>query len=800
MSPRFPVVPLLIALLLAAPAVSLAEIEDGGQFTKYVQPFLRKHCIKCHGPDKQKAKLRLDQLGKDFSTGTIEKWQKVFTLLHQGDMPPESQPVPPKQEIQRVLSWVKDYSASARKATGSGSFRRLNRREISNSLNDLFGLHVDFAAMLPPDGLKDDFDNRAETLRISNALLETYLDVTRRVVHNTHIWGTQSPPREHLFDFRELSKDPKKASKRPEFSRFSIQKYLKPEGLRIYPITPLFGGPLDNSVRGGKYAASKIVLNEVDQDGLVSIEVKFHAEAKDNDRTPRLLIFLNSREVAECDVTGTLEKPQVAVVHCFVEDLPAKLNDEGKRFLGIGFNNIYPQEGGKGQGGDEYKKGTSVYIQSVRVIDRLRVQRPLSGLRGAEKTLTALQEEELVSVYLRHFLSRAYRRPVGDISQWMKRYQSLRQGRASISAALRACMQAALSSPGFLYLASPEGLQGEALHYAIASRLAYFLWSTTPDQQLLDLAKRQQLLDPKVLDEQVERMLRHAYADRFYRNFALRWTGLQSLDVPFEEKDSWHRAQRFVEQAMQEQAVAFFRETVEHNLKAETFLDSEFAMLNDVLAAYLGYPGRFDASFRRVSLKPNDPRGGLLGQAGIMALTGNGKPPITRGVWMLRKVLDDPPPDPPLNVPELNAKDPKLSQKPVREQLRVHQEHADCAVCHRKIDSMGFAFEQFDPTGRWVEFKRGKGKEETPIDTAGRMPRGETFETYEEMKTILREHYQHDFARGLTKSLLAYAVGRELHPQDLDTVRAVLQRFETEQYPLKDIIKALVTSDAFLTR
>lgn len=360
-------------------------------------------------------------------------------------------------------------------------------------------------------------------------------------------------------------------------------------------------------------------------------------------------------------------------------------------------------------------------------------------------------------------------------------------------------MQVALSSPDFLYLASPEGLQGESFHYAIASRLSYFLWSTSPDQELLELAEKQQLLDPKVLDGQVERMLRHPNADRFYRNYALRWTGLQSLDVAFDEKDAWYRAQRYVEQAMQEEAVAFFREVVEDNLSAELLLDSDFAMSNDVMAAYLGYPGKFDATFRRVSLKADDPRGGLLGQAGIMALTGNGKPPITRGVWMARKILDDPPPDPPLNVPDLNAKDPSLSKKPLREQLRVHQEHADCAVCHKKIDPLGFAFEHFDPTGRWMEFEK-RGKEKVAIDTAGHMPRGEEFQTFDEMKRILVEEYQHDFARGLTKNLLAYALGRELHPEDLETVNAVLQQCREKQYPVKDIIKALVQSDACLHR
>lgn len=790
---------ILVFVLLCALLLSPSAVTAEGVGELQVQSFFRSHCIMCHGPEKHEADLRLDQLSGNYDPQSIEKWRKIFTALHQGDMPPEPQPAPPQQETQHVLSWMKDYFVGARKAAGSGSFRRLNRREISNSLDDLFDLNIDFTHLLPPDGLKEDFDNRAETLRISDTLLETYLDVTRRVVNNTYIAGERSPSKEHRFDFVELSKDPKQAGKQSELSSFSIEKYLTPEGLRIFPITPLFGGPLDNSVRGGKYAASKIILNEIDQDGLVRIEVKFHAGENDNDRIPRLIIFLNSREVAEYNVTGTRDQPQVAVLDYYVEDLPSKKNEQGKVILGIGFNNIYPQEGGRGQGGDEYKNGTSVYIQSVEAIDGYQVQRPLTDERDADQPLSPAHENELVRAYLTRFLSQAYRRPVGDVSKWMARYQSFRQSGASISDSLRACMQVALSSPDFLYLASPEGLQGETLHHAIASRLSYFLWSSSPDQKLLDLAQEQQLLDPRVLDGQVERMLQHPNADRFYRNYALRWTGLQRLDVPFDEKDTWYRAQRYVEQAMQDEAVAFFREVVERNLSADQFLDSDFAMRNDVMAAYLGYPGKFNASFQRVSLQADDPRGGLLGQAGIMALTGNGKPPITRGVWMLRKVLDDPPPDPPLNVPDLNAKDPSLSKKPLREQLRVHQEHADCAVCHRKIDPLGFAFEQFDATGRWVEFGK-RGKENVRFDTAGHMPRGETFQTLDEMKQLLRDEYQHDFARGLTKNLLAYAVGRELHPEDLETVDVVLQQFTSKQYPVKDIIKALVQSDAFSRR
>ena len=224
----------LVLLLLLSPSAVTAE--DAGELQ--VQSFFRDHCIKCHGPDKQEADLRLDQLTSNFEFQSIATWQKVFTVLHQGDMPPDSQPAPSNEETQRVLTSVKSYFVSARKAAGSGSFRRLNRREISNTLDDLFGLNIDFTHLLPPDGLKEDFDNRADTLRISDTLLETYLDVTRRVANNTYVWGKPSPNQKHHFDFLELSKDPKEASKHPALSGSSLQKFLKPDGLRIFPICP----------------------------------------------------------------------------------------------------------------------------------------------------------------------------------------------------------------------------------------------------------------------------------------------------------------------------------------------------------------------------------------------------------------------------------------------------------------------------------------------------------------------------------------------------------------------------------
>ena len=785
----------LLNLLIATSPAFAAELQEP---TPHVQSYIRTHCVKCHGPDKSKAELRLDQLIGSSELSSAKTWHRVFEVLHQGEMPPDSEKEPTGEDTRRVLSWMKGYFASAREIAGSGGFRRLNRREISNSVNDLLGLNVDYTKLLPPDGLKEDFDNRAEALRMSDPLLENHLEVTQRIVDSIHILGSPPNRKERYFDFADLYNNLKKATQSPELRRIS-KKYFRQEGLRIHPIQPLFADSLSRAVRGGKYAGTHIALDEFGRKGLVRVEVSFYAEPKESEHVPRLIVFLNSREVSNYAVTGTPEHPQQAVIDYYLEGLPKLTNQEGAPLLGIGFSNVYPEEGGKGEGGNEYKDGTSVFVQSVKISGGLQVERPLLEGGDPDQQLSPDREEALVREYLTRFLSQAFRRPVSDVDVWFRRYQSFREGGISVSESLKACMQVALSSPGFLYLTPPEGLSEEAQQYAIASRLSYFLWSTGPDEKLLELASRKELLTPAVLDRQIERMLQHPYAHRFYRNFALRWTGLRGLDIQFDSKDIWHRTQRYLEESMKGEAVAYFREIVGQNIGAVQLLDSDFAMVNDVMAAYLGYEGKFDASFRRVHLDPSDPRGGLLGQAGIMALTGNGKPPITRGVWMLRKILDDPPPDPPLDVPELNSKDPELLKKPFREQLRAHQEDPDCAICHRKIDPLGFAFEHFDPVGRWQEMGK-RGKETVAIDTAGHMPRGEEFQTFDEMKEALKSGYRDDFARGLTTNLLAYAVGRELTPEDLEDVNEVVERLKPDGFPMKEMIKAVVQTETFLNR
>jgi hypothetical protein len=271
---------------------------------------------------------------------------------------------------------------------------------------------------------------------------------------------------------------------------------------------------------------------------------------------------------------------------------------------------------------------------------------------------------------------------------------------------------------------------------------------------------------------------------------------------------------RYLKASLQDETVAYIRQLLAENRPARELLASDWTMMNDILGRHYGYPAIVEPALRKTALRPDDPRGGgILGHAGIQSMLcwmGDNWV-IYRGAWTLRRVLDDPPPSPPLEVPELNPSDAKNHGKPFKELLRQHQFDAKCAVCHQKMDPLGFAFQNFDLSGRWriVEHEqytkrdldgkiewRGVGKTR-PVDAAGRLPRGEAFNSYTEFKRLLSERYVDDVVRGLLKNLSLYATGRQCDIDDLATIRAIMKEHESRGYPLRNMVKSLIRSDIF---
>ena len=350
-----------------------------------------------------------------------------------------------------------------------------------------------------------------------------------------------------------------------------------------------------------------------------------------------------------------------------------------------------------------------------------------------------------------------------------------------------------LASPNFLYLQRTGAGNDEHHEFAIASRLSYFLWGTMPDTQLLELAAKEKLTNHDVLVKQVRRMLADDRSQTMVNQFIDQWLDLDGVQRVAIDKDRFKDFWDETKVAMQQETRLLFAELMHHDLSALNLIDCDFTMLNDHLAQHYLIPGVHGPEFRRVALSADDQRGGVLTHGSVLYRGSDGKDshPIRRGVWLLKRLLDDPPPDPPPNVPDLDQTDPKLSGLPLKKQLALHRENQACANCHQKIDPWGIAFEDYSAVGRW----RGE-KDKTAANTT--LPDGSEITSLNDLKSHLIEHRKQDFARALTKNLLTYALGRSLDFSDEPLVESLAADFQDHDFQIRWLIEAIVTSDAFL--
>ncbi|MGE3808628.1 MAG: DUF1592 domain-containing protein, partial [Gemmataceae bacterium] len=426
-------------------------------------------------------------------------------------------------------------------------------------------------------------------------------------------------------------------------------------------------------------------------------------------------------------------------------------------------------------------------------------------------------DPECAARLLHLWIERAWRRPVraAEEERFLDLYRKLREQGLSFDDALRAACQSVLLSTRFRYLAAPTDKDDVVAQHAIAARLAFMLWGAPPDAELRQLAAAGKLRQPAVLDAQVDRLLADPRSEQFFRPFVIQWL---EMEQPITIASSHIRKQdfrfaRYLKASMRDETVAYVTRLFSANRPARELIDSDWTMMNDILARHYGYDGIDGSGLRLVKLRARDPRGGgVLGQAGIQSMLCwmGSNWVIYRGAWTLRHILDDPPPPPPLEVPELNA----AQGKTFKELLRQHQENASCAICHRKMDPLGFAFQNFDISGRWRDVEHesyamsdldgkiawcGVGKTR-PVDTLGRLPRGEEFKTFAECKQLMIKHYQDDVVRGVLKNLVIYGAGRLPDVHDLAELKRIMKEQQPAGYPMRELLKALVRSPIFLGR
>jgi hypothetical protein len=791
------VVVCVVATLLGASLILANEGEDWGS---KVKPILQRHCYDCHGPERQESMVRLDQLSTDLlnDRAAVETWHEVLHVLDAAEMPPEDQTQLTEADLELLTTELRTQLSAADEASratqGRVVMRRLNRQEYQNTMADLLGIDMDYARDLPPDAVSSDgFTNNGQSLQMSAIQLEYYLANARRALDRTIVTG----------DAPEVV--------RQEWTESNLNEWL------------------GNAVRTNRLQRSQEFLatmkEKYPETGEFLIRVTLSAEIEEGQGFPLLEVSLGyrpdteilMREFETVEVTSTDE--QVFEFRGRLEEFPLPVRGQGKYpGLVVRVRNQYddlsprPAEE-KVDDKRSYPNEpqlAALQVKKVEFVGPVFETWPPKNHRAILFESPRRNSDELAytSEVLRRFMSRAYRRPVRDdeLKKALQFFESIRPEFPTYEEAVIETLALVLIRPEFLYMVEPAGDEKRAANdWEVASRLSYFLWSTMPDSELLDLAEKHQLSDPEIRRAQVDRMLNDPRSDRFVEQFAAQWLQLNNMQSVAIQPKLYPQFDERLREDMRRESVAFLREMIDHNLGLEHFFRSDFAMLNGRLAQHYGLEGVVGETFRRVDLPEGSPRGALLGQGSFLLAnsTGADSHAIRRAVWIRDRLLNDPPAPPPPDVPSLEESTPNFHELSVPQQLEVHRQKPSCANCHRNLDAWGIALENFDALGQWRdEVRRLKdGQVVTlPVESAGELPGGVDLDGVASLQEHLVQQYRESFVRALTTRLLGYALGRRVERSDQEAISALADEVLQKDLGMRDLINELVLSDPFNTK
>ena len=802
-------------------------------FQESVGPILNKSCLPCHGPEKSEGRLRIDQLNPDLLTGPdVERWSEVYNALSKSEMPPEDAPDYALADADRgrIVDWLSEELNQAslvrRNSKEHSSFRRLTKYEYNYALQDLLGLPYALANKLPPETASEDgFKNSSELLQMSVMQFETYRELGLKALKRATVSGERPQAVTYVISMpEEMSKakstkddtaadEGKKNKRKP---RNEQQLFHRETGESI----PFPGGktmPRADAVVGQTPAVSQVVLvlprsHELKLDldrflpdeGIMRVRLRAGRSTMNPDEYASLRLIFSahtsnnanfSQTVGERDipVTASADDPQWIHFDIPLSDIQRnpfrKLETTFPRrdeFLHI--HNVSNSHGGEDP--------LQVLIDHIEISAPFYEQWPPkthtdiffeSGSRSDEQ----VYGREVLS----RFLKRVWRRPVTspDVDQFMDLFARYRPGFATFEDAMVEVLATALATPEFLYLtqrATADETQPSSRisEVEFASRLSMFLWSSIPDDDLLKLAEQGKLREPDVLTAQVNRMLEDPRSRRFSQNFVEQWLGLDRMS------SVTHVNENSLRESMQEEPVAFFEEVLKNNRSVLDFIHSDYALVNERLAAHYQIPNVYGPHFRNVPITPQTNRGGLLTSAAIMTMNSDGTDshPLKRGVWMLRRILDDPPPPPPPNVPEVDLTDPRILQMTLKERIADHRDNAACVSCHSRIDPWGIAFENYDALGVYRTHIKNQ-----PVDATSELFNRQTLEGIDGLKRYLLTDRQDQFARAMVHKLTAYALGRPLSFGDRADVDSLTAQFRRRDDGLGDLIHLIVSSSVF---
>ena len=802
-------------------------------FQQSVAPLLNKNCLTCHGPKKSEGRLRVDQLNPDLLTGPdVERWREVYNALSNSVMPPEDEPDYALAETDRgnIVDWLSGELNKAslirRNSKAHSSFRRLTKNEYNYALQDLLGLPYTLETALPPESVSEDgFKNSSELLQMSAMQFETYREVGLKALKRATVSGERPQAVTYIISMQEeMNRAVSGTDAKPfnanqgEYSKYRHQQHLlnreTGKGIQFSAGKSM---PQPEAVAGQTPAVSPVVLvlpasNELKLDldrflpdeGMMRVRIRAGRSTMNPDEYASLRLIFSahtsnnanfSQVISERDipVTESVETPQF--IHFDIPLSDIQRNPFRK------LTTTFPRR-------DEFLHIHNVSNANDReerlnvLIDYIEISAPFYE-QWPPKTHTDIffdsdhksDEEVYGREVLNRFLRRVWRRPVTsqEVDQFMVLFGKYRPEFSTFEDAMVEVLAAVLASPEFLYLTqrvtaeetqSPKSLSDLEL----ANRLSVFLWSSIPDDELLKLAEQEKLKEPDVLSNQVKRMLADPRSRRFTQNFAEQWLGMDGLN------NVTHVTDTSLREAMREEPIAFFDEVLRQNQSIMDFIHSDYAVVNERLAAHYQIPKVYGPHFRKVPIDSQMNRGGLLTGAAMLTMNSDGKDshPLKRGVWMLKRILDDPPPPPPPNVPEVDLTDPEILKMTLKERIANHRNKSACISCHSRIDPWGIAFENYDALGAYrTQIKNH------PVDATSDLFNRQTLDGIDGLKRYLLTDRQDQFARAMVHKLMAYALGRPLSFGDRADIDSLTAQFRRQDDRLGDLIHLIISSKLF---
>ena len=769
----------LTGILLAAPTAKPAPASAPDR------ALLDQYCVTCHNQKLKTAGLLFDRMDVSRLGENAEIWEKVVRKLRGGMMPPQGMPRPDAATTEAFigqLAGALDRASAANPNPGRASLHRLNRTEYGNAIRDLLDLNVDVTNLLPADDEANGFDNIADVLKVSPSLLEQYLNASREISR----LAVGDPAIHPVSQVYQLPPD------LPQDDQIEGLPLGTRGGILIHHNFPLdaqyeFSVGLLRNIVGYITGLEFAHQLEISIDGQRVFLAPVGGE-EDNKLMDTNLGVAGDTLDARLKTRVAVKAGPHAVAVTFLRRDSAESDEPLEPFT---------------------RDHDLQNMNGLPLIEHVQITGPFDASGPGEtpsrrrifscRPAKGSDEMPCTRRILSTLARRAYRGPVSDrdMEMLLSFYQKGRN-RGSFDDGVETALRLILANPKFIFRSEidPAGTAPGAIHrlndLELASRLSFFLWSSIPDDELLQAAEQGKLHDPAVLEQQVRRLLADRRAGSLIDNFAAQWLFLRNLPATQRDQGEFPNFDDNLRTAFARETELFFGSILHEDRSVLDLMNADYTFVNERLAKQYGIPDIYGSQFRRVALK-DDARRGLLGQGSILAVTSypNRTSPVLRGKWILENILGTPVPAPPPNVPPLKENSEGAQPKSMRALMEEHRKNPACASCHKIMDPLGFSLENFDATGQWRTREKAG-----PIDASGQLADGTKVDGPVELRKALMRHPE-QFVSTFTEKLLTYALGRGLEYYDMPVVRGIARDAAAKNYRFSSIVMGIVRSEPF---